>query len=447
MRLREFHGQRVAILGFGREGAATFKALSQAVPDAHLTVWVESGVLPDTVTGRVAPFDEGLRAFDWVIRSPGISVHHPALTALDPRRVINPSSICLAERPELSVIGITGSKGKSTTSALLAHLLSACGEKVLLAGNIGSPLIEHLQANVDRVVLELSSYQLTDLQGRLDLGLITRLFPEHLDWHGGAEHYFAAKLRLFDLVGQGVVMVNGQDPTLVAACAGRRALRLVNEPPAMHRRGGVIYAAQGEGAEAVPIFDQSQWALSGEHNLDNAVLALQAALHLGHELHDLLAALTQFTPLRHRLEPVAQCARLRWINDSIATTPHATHAALSAFKNESVVLLVGGQHRPSDWQVVIDGLQGRLLAGVVSLPDSGAAIAQTLTEAGVVPASQVRHAEDMTAAVQAAADLVAPAGLVLLSPGAPSFSRYRDFEDRGERFAAAARAYCERLTA
>ena len=448
MRLTELAGQRIAILGFGREGAATFRALSRHLPKPDLTVFAESGQWPDDIPGYIGPFDERLAQFDVVIRSPGVPIHHPVLQSLDPARLINPSSIWLAERPEVPVIGITGSKGKSTTSAMLAHALSACGERVLLAGNIGSPLIEHLQAEVDRVVLEVSSYQLTDLVGRFAMGLFTRLFHEHLDWHGGAEHYIGSKLRLFDLVRDGPVLINGQDAMLVAATEGQPYRVLANQAPCVHRIDDQLFACSGGDEQASVVFDSQRWALPGRHNLDNAALVLEAGRRLGHSLSTLATALAGFQSLRHRLETVAQRGAQRWINDSIATSPHATHAALSALPGQPVVLMVGGQRRPSDWQVVIDGLalSGQPLAGLVVLPDSGPEIAQRLLDAGVVEPGRLRSASSMPEAVQAAADLAPSDGVVLLSPGAPSFAQYRDFEDRGDQFAAAAKAYCERVT-
>jgi UDP-N-acetylmuramoylalanine--D-glutamate ligase len=444
MRLAELAGQRIAILGFGREGAATFRALSHHLPKPDLTVFAESGQLPDDLPGRIGPFDAALAQFDVVIRSPGVPIHHPALRALSPGSLINPSSIWLAERPDVPIIGVTGSKGKSTTSAMLAHVLSACGERVLLAGNIGSPLIDHLQTDADRVVVELSSYQLTDLIGRLQLGVFTRLFHEHLDWHGDAEHYVASKLRLFDLVADGVVLVNGQDALLMAATEGRHNRVMANWPPCLHRAEDGIFA--GEGSHLQRVFNGAQWVVPGRHNLDNAALVLEAGRQLGHDLPTLTAALSSFKPLRHRLETVAQSVAQRWINDSIATSPHATHAALCSLPSQPVVLMVGGQRRPSDWQVVIDGLVHRPLAGLVVLPDSGAEIAERLIAAAAVKPDAVRSVSTMSAAVQAAAELAPMNSVVLLSPGAPSFSQYRDFEDRGDQFAAAAKAYCERLT-
>jgi UDP-N-acetylmuramoylalanine--D-glutamate ligase len=274
------------------------------------------------------------------------------------------------------------------------------------------------------------------------------LFHEHLDWHGDAEHYVGSKLRLFDLVADGVVLINGQDAVLTAATAGQRNRVIANQPPCLHRLEDTIYA--GEGGDVQPVFDATQWGLPGRHNLDNAALVLVAGRRLGHDLSALTAALARFKPLRHRLETVAQTPTQRWINDSIATSPHATHAALSAVSDQPVVLMVGGQRRPSDWQVVIDGLKDRLthqpLAGVVALPDSGAEVAERLVAAGVIKRDAVRSVSTMSAAVQAAAELAPVNSVVLLSPGAPSFSQYRDFEDRGDQFTAAAKAYCERLT-
>lgn len=442
MRLAELASARIGLLGYGREGRAAISVLRAAYPAIDLTVLAESGMLPDDLPARLGPFDDGLMGFDLLLRSPGVPVLHPALQRYQASggRVLNPASIWFAERPELTVVGVTGSKGKSTTASLLAHLLGAAGRRVLLAGNIGVPLLDHLDTEAELVVLEASSYQLADLEGRLSMGLITRLFPEHGDWHGGVEHYYASKLRMVDLLHGGPLLINARDNVLREHTAGVASRVLVNQAPCIERRDDALYSAERL------LTDLSRVRLMGRHNLDNAAMALEAARRLEVDLERGVAALEDFRPLAHRLEQVAAQDGVNWINDSIATTPHATLAALQALKDEPVVLIAGGYVRPADWSAVLEHCARHPLKGLVLMPDSGPSIATAFEQAGLGQIATQVHSLD--AAVSAAASMAGDEASILLSPGAASFPQFRDFEDRGGQFrAAVARYYSDRSTA
>ncbi|MFW5815605.1 MAG: UDP-N-acetylmuramoyl-L-alanine--D-glutamate ligase [Wenzhouxiangella sp.] len=444
MQLEHFSGRRVAILGYGREGAATLEVLLERVPGCEPVVWVERGAVPERAASRSGPFDDGLLAFDALIRSPGIPVLHPALENFRAtgRPIINPTSIWLAERPDIKVLAVTGSKGKSTTASLLAHLLDRAGHRVLLAGNIGVPALEHLDTDAEVAVLELSSYQLTDLQGRLHLGLFTRLFPEHGDWHGGIDHYFASKLRMIDLLAGGALLINARDPVLLETTAGAPGRVLANQAPLIHRVGSELVR------EGQTLIRSSDWPLLGQHNLDNAALAVEAAVRLGVEPQSAVAAMRSFRPLAHRLEIVAHDpGGRRWINDSIATTPHATLAALESVQAQDVVLIAGGYVRPADWSVVLQHCRHRPLAGLVLLPDSGAQIARLFAAEPETCRGEIRMVDELEDAVEASASLAGTGDAILLSPGAASFPYFRDFEERGDRFRRAVLDYNERSTA
>lgn len=431
--LAELARMRVGLLGFGRSGQAAARALRAQNAGADLTVLAESGRANSDLPVRIAPFDERLQEFDALIRSPGVPVDHPALRAARAAgtAVINPISLWLAHRPAgLPVIGVTGSKGKSTTAALLAQLLRADGRRVLLAGNIGVPVLDHLATTAEVAVLELSSYQLADLAGRLDLGLFTRLFPEHLDWHGGEAAYIAAKLRLAELLQGRPLIINACDPKLHAATEGIAGRLAGNQPPLAHRAGTELRL------EGSVLLQAGELALIGRHNLDNAALAVQAAHLLGVSRVHLQAGLRAFTALPHRLEPAGEIDGHLCINDSISTNPWSVLAALQALSDRPVVLIVGGQARTTSWEGVADWVRAHGLAGLVTLPDNGAEIAQQLSGSGMLAASTIRHCKDLAQALDAALELAPPDAVVLLSPGAPSFSQFRDFEHRGARFRA-----------
>ncbi len=443
--LEQLAGKRIGILGYGRDGRAALEALLARQPAAELTVLVESGTPGACPVPLLSgPFDQRLGSFDVLIRSPGVPVDHPALVAARRvgTRVVNPVSIWLAERAAgRTVIGVTGSKGKSTTASLLAHLFGQCGRSVLLAGNIGVPVLAHLDTEAEIVVLELSSYQLADLEGALDLGLITRLFPEHLDWHGSSAAYFASKLRLAELLGGKPLLINATDPVLVEQTRGVQGLLDGNRPPAVHRDGDALKLGSDR------LCERAGFPLIGRHNLDNAALALQAAILLGHTAPELVAALAGFEPLPHRLEPVASLAGVRYINDSIATNPHATLAALEALAPAPVILLVGGQARPADWSPVLDRVADHGLAGLIGLPDNGAELVDLFQRRAGRKIARMECCDDLDQAVIRASALAVPGDQVLLSPGAPSFNQFRDFEQRGERFRQAVAGQAARSTA
>ncbi len=436
LRLEAISRQRVGVLGYGREGRSVVRALREYAPDVDLTVLFESGEGPADLPSLRGVFNEALQDFDVLLRSPGVPVNHPALQAYRRQggQVVNPGSIWFAERGDVPVIGVTGSKGKSTTASLLAHMLVSGGRKVLLAGNIGVPLLDHIHTDAELVVLEMSSYQLADIEGRLEMGLITRLFPEHLDWHETMAHYVSSKLRIASLLEGRPLLVNATDPVLMEATADVAGRIAANRLPFVERVDDALFLGDEFLTEA------SRLSLIGRHNLDNMALALQAGVLLGYPADTLAASLTEFRPLPHRLEPVATVDGVRWINDSIATSPHATLAALEALGDGLVTLIVGGKDRGGDWSEVIEWCGRRGLQALVTLPDNGVLIGAAFESALGKGAVSQFSANDMATAVGLAQSASRSGSVVLMSPGAPSFPHFRDFEDRGNQFTAAVRA-------
>jgi len=436
MKLATLASGTTLVCGFGREGRALERAVLARVPGADCRVVCD--VRPDAAPARwplhVGDLDS-LAAGGWrpdrVLRSPGVPVDEPLLARWRELgvEVLCISSLWFGERPDARVIAVTGSKGKSTTASLIHHLLAADAEAAL-GGNIGVALLDLLDTRADWFVVELSSYQLADLRGHAAIGVITRLFPEHQDWHGGIEPYYAAKLRLFELLDGGPLWINAGDPVLRARVAGRPGVRPANLPAGLHARPDGIFRGPERivPAERIP--------LRGRHNFDNLVLALEVVESIRGTLPEPARRLAGFRALAHRLQTLPAPDRREWINDSIATTPHATLAALEAVAG-ALVLIVGGKERGADWQAVIAHCRRRALAGLVGLPDNGAAVVARFIAAEAIAPQRTAVVDDIAAAVDAAARLAGREGVVLLSPGAPSFPHFRDFEDRGRQFATA----------
>lgn len=435
--------RRVGVYGLGREGRAIVRFVRAGWPGTALVVLLDG--TPDAATRAAAEDLEvdlvaGEAAvvarlasgdLDVVVRSPGVPLRGAGLTAARDHGVHVTSGTNLwfeAQQPD-NVIAVTGTKGKSTTSSLLAHLLRACGRDVALLGNIGTPLLDHDRpaADHDVVVVELSSYQLADLRAPLPVGVWLNLHHEHVDWHGSHRAYAADKGRIVDL--SRTLVANADDRDVVAAAQHHddvRWVRTSTDPaqlgPERLSRGALVDALRPS-------------ALIGHHHVANLAAALTAAATVGADPADLLPHVATFTPLPHRLQLVFDDGR-RWIDDSIATIPEAAVAALRAFPDVPVTLLAGGYDRDQDHTPLVDEVTGRPDVAVVTLPDTGDRLAADLDRAG----HAAEAATDLADAV-AIADAVTPTGgVVLLSPAAPSYGHFTSFEQRGDRFAQLARA-------
>ncbi len=434
--LSDLVGRDVALLGVGREGLAAWRRLRALDPEQPLTLYSE-GPVPDEVRAMfgdrdrlvTGPLDGGaLGRHEVLVRSPGVSPYREPLIAagLAGARITTGTNLWMAEHRRARTLCVTGTKGKSTTSALLAHLLEAAGQRVRLAGNIGVPLVACDPNDADWWVLELSSYQLCDLEERPWLGVLLNLSDEHLDWHQGAANYRRDKLRLAELAPEGRLVANREDPTLVSALAGRPDTVWFNDPGGVHVRDGGLW----DGASPMPGLAR----LPGKHNLANLAAALTVLDLLGHRPRNLAAALETFQGLPHRLASLGERDGMRYVDDSLSTTPVATLAALQALEGEPVTVLVGGLDRGLDWAQHAVAFRAAAPHALVGLPDSGPAILDALRGAGLSPPGGVHLAADMPSAVRQAQRVTPPGGVVLLSPGAPSFPHYSDYAARAAAF-------------
>ncbi len=306
MRIAELSGRRVAVWGFGREGRAALAALRERLPAQRLTLFCPLAEAEaarafdptlDVVGGE--PDSKALSQFEVVVKSPGISAYKPALLAAQAQGTVFTSGTALwfGENPDARVIAVTGTKGKSTTSALIAHLARSLGVRTALAGNIGLPLLELRGKQANLWVIELSSFQ-TGEAGPLELGVITSLYEEHLDWHGSRERYVADKLRLADVSRQ--LLVNALQPVLLDRTHVHPQRLFFGQSEGWHVAGEFIC----RGAQQV--FDIAQLAAPGLHNALNACAALAALEAVGMDALAAAPALASFRPLPHRLQPLGK---------------------------------------------------------------------------------------------------------------------------------------------
>jgi len=379
---------------------------------------------------------EALGGFEVVIKSPGISPYSAEAVQAQARgaRLLGGTALWFGEHPEARTVCVTGTKGKSTTTALLAHLLRAGGHRTALAGNIGLPLLEVMDPQpAPRLwAIELSSYQtgaVADGGVAPEVAVVLNLFPEHLDWHGSQQRYIQDKLALVTRAHPRIAVLNAADPLLFKLELPHSRIVWFNHAQGWHLRGDVLYRGDAE------VFDTRAVPLPGRHNRGNLCAALAAIEALGIEASALAPAALTFQPLPNRLQTLGTRNGISYVNDSISTTPHATLAALECFSGQRIALLVGGHDRGLDWHDFAQAMRTQAPLGIVTLGANGPRIHASLQDVAGRGGFALSSAPDLASAMQQAEAMLGGQGVVLLSPGAPSFGMYRDYVERGKEFA------------
>lgn len=432
MKIGDFAGKNICILGFGREGRAMANALMEHAKGCEITIadMNEKTDVPKEFkkqTGETWLSD--LEKFDVLIKSPGIPPQ-PEITRLE-GKLTTSTQIFLdtVKGSGATVIGVTGSKGKSTTSSLIHAILKAAKKDTYLIGNIGEPAIAHLKEAKPKTifVLEMSSYQLMDLTVSPDIAVITAFFPEHLDYHGSLEAYLEAKKHIARFqTEKDIVIFNAEFPEAKDIAAESKGTKI---PFTLHDS---------------PV-DQQQILLKGQHNLGNITAAWKVCKLLDIDDEIFGEVVQNFKGLPHRLESIGVLKGVEWINDSISTTPESAIAALDAFGDRVSVIILGGQDRGYDFTPLAEKIAAsKSLRMAILLPDSGTVIGKALEHAGapVILSAAKTLPEAVEKARKAALDPKPEKGsvpIVLLSPAAPSYGHFKNFEDRGEQFEQAVR--------
>jgi UDP-N-acetylmuramoylalanine--D-glutamate ligase len=439
VRISEFAGKEFAVWGYGREGRAAVAAIRACLPWQEFTVFCTEAeaaqvrALDDpAIAVDMTPNVAKLAEFEFVVKSPGISPYaSPAAdAALAGTRFIGGTAIWFAENPNARTICVTGTKGKSTVSALIAHLLRAAGQRTALAGNIGMPLLELLAPDLapEAWVIELSSFQTRDAV-QPDVAVVNNFFPEHLDWHFTESQYFADKMALVTEGRPWAAVLNGADPRLsgLAIPEGTRVVHF-NQRTGWHVDENDLMCGEER------VADLRRLPLPGRHNRVNLCAAMAAIEAFGVDPRPLVAAAQTFRPLPHRLQTLGTLDGLEYVNDSISTTPHASLAALDVFRGRRVAILVGGFDRGVDWSVFVDRMLAEPPRAVVTMGQNGPRIHDQLKHYAR-GRFELFAASELDEAVPLARKVLGTEGVVLLSPGAPSFPRYKDYVERGRHFA------------
>ena len=443
-------GRKVALWGWGREGRAAYHAIRARLPSLPLTLFcsateaVEAMALHDA--HLVADADvsaERLSAFDVVVKSPGISPYKPEAVAAAEQgtRFIGGTALWFAEHAgddgiAANAICVTGTKGKSTTTALLAHLLRAGGHVTALVGNIGLPLLEALEPDIapEFWAIELSSYQTGDVAQsgvRPQVAIALNIFPEHLDWHGSHERYVEDKLKLVTQARPRIAVLNANDQRLakLGATLTDSEVRWFGNCEGWHLREDDLHRGDAF------VMDTRALPLPGRHNRGNLCAVLTAIEALGLDAVPLAPHATTFRPLPNRLQTVGLRDGITYVNDSISTTPHASLAALDCFASRRVAILIGGHDRGLPWEDFAEAMRTQAPLAIVTMGQNGPRIHALLEPVAAQGGFALSAASDLADAMAQARAALGGDGVVLLSPGAPSFGAYRDYVARGRHFA------------
>jgi UDP-N-acetylmuramoylalanine--D-glutamate ligase len=437
----DYAGRRVTVMGLGRFGGGigAVRFLAERGAAVTLTDRKPAGELAESL-GKIADLplravrlgehrEEDFTSADLVVASAAIRPDHPCLAAARERGAAVTTEVGLFWRHcPGRIIGVTGSAGKSTTAALIHHLLQSSGKRCWLGGNIGGSLLQSIDEMqpADRVTLELSSFQLQylDLERRSpEIAVVTGFAPNHLDWHLSLEEYRRAKQTILRWQRPGdAAVLDRSDPDVAT----------------WPTSAGVFEAAAMDSDRPL-----GRFPLPGPHNRRNAELAMRAALAAGATPEKIAEGLATFRGLPHRMEFVGEFGGRRFYNDSKATTPESAVAALQSF-TQPVILLAGGSDKGVDLQAFAEEI-ARRAKGVALMGETGPRLERLVRAAGAGRGA-VHVACDFAEAIEWCVARSEAGDVVLLSPGCASFGWFRDYEERGERFRMLAEAFRKRQT-
>lgn len=437
-----FKGKKVAILGFGREGKSTFNYIRKYIPEFRLTILDGNPNLIEeneflrndpNVKCILGPgYLYSLYEFDIIVKTPGISLKDIDITGFK-NRITSQIQILLDNYRE-QIIGVTGTKGKSTTSSLIYKVLSDQNVDTMLLGNIGTPVFDHIDEikPETRVVVEMSSHQLEFLKTSPHIGIILNLFQDHLDHAGSVEHYHECKMKMFDF----------QDSLDFSIyCSDNDTLRNIIENK---KYGSQLidyrFSNEKQGFNTIycdnnyiyfknkPIYDvNSSRNLIGIHNLNNIMATLAVVNILKLDNNMAANSINEFIPLEHRLEHVGMFEGVTYYNDSIATIPEAT---INAVKSLGIVntLIFGGMDRGIDYDSLVDFLKTSNVENLICMPETGYKIGDQ------IPNKNVYKVETLEQAVMIAKQVTKKGMICLLSPAASSYNQFKNFEEKGRKF-------------
>jgi UDP-N-acetylmuramoylalanine--D-glutamate ligase len=439
-----YKGKRIAILGWGINGSDVFNFLSGSgaeisILDRNPGLLIDGKVKEQANIVLGDNYLEGLDKYDIIFRAPAVYRYSPEIVAAEKRGVVVTSAIkVFFELCKGMIIGVTGTKGKGTTCTLIYEILKESGKNVFLAGNIGKPVLELLPSLDEKsvVVLELSSFQLIDLERSPHVAVVLNITLDHMDWHRDEEEYIKAK--------KNIVRYQSEDDYSVVNSDYQKSMNFASEGKShklffsRYKRVRGCYAKDGKLilniGEVVNLGDLSNLLLRGRHNWENVCASCCASFIAGADLDSIKKVVFSFKGLEHRLELVREVGGIKFYNDSFSTNPQTTMAAVASFE-EPITLILGGSDKGLSYDelsqeiVKVGRVRNVILMGKIS-----DIIFESLLKAGYRGKVIETGVSGMREIVKTSVKVTPKGGVVLLSPATASFDMFSDYKDRGNSF-------------
>ena len=421
-------GQKICLVGFGREGQSTLKLLRQIDFKAEIAI-LDVKNDPDYL--------KEIKKYNFIIRSPGIPVKlikkYSAAKAL-----LTSQTKLFFDLSPAKIIGVTGTKGKSTTASLIAAVLKQ-KFNVQLVGNIGRPPLDYLEKLTPKsfAVFEISSHQLSDLDKSPEVAVMLNLFPEHLDYYADIRQYAAAKKKITQFQKKSDILIyNASDRRIKRIAFKSRAKRVSFSLD--HEAGLDCYVKDGFiYYKNKPVFPVAKSPLLGRFNLANIMPAVIIGKYFRLPNELIIKGISKFKPLPHRLEFVAKAKGVTFINDSLSTIPQSAAQAIDSLSGKIGSVIVGGYDRGVGQSPLAEAVVKNSIPVVMLFPDTGKAIKKLILNAKPKHKPRLIEVDTMAQAVKKAYEYTQVGKICLMSPGAASFNMFKDYQDRGEQFKAA----------
>lgn len=428
--------KKIAILGFGLEGKSTYNFIRKHDKDINLTIIdkLEISILNDEKTKIIYGDDylEHIYDFDIIIKTPGISLKDINIDNLKDK-IYSQLELFLMFNAK-NVIGITGTKGKSTTTMLIYNVLKSQMDNVYIGGNIGIPVFDILNEINDEtiVILEVSSHQLEFLNISPHIGIILNLYEDHLDHAGTLEHYHECKMHMFDYQDKNDIAIYCSDNEFLIKEMQKKNYHQQIYKVQLDEAKDVVYYKDNKVIynNEVLYFDDNKRKLLGSHNMRNIMVVLLIAKLYNLDLDLAKKEIDSFEGLPNRLELVGCYDNITYYCDTIATIPEATINAISALNNVST-LIFGGMDRGINYQELTDYLINSNINTLICMPSTGYKIGK---EIALKSDKNIIYAETLELAVKKAKEVTKKGTICLLSPAAPSYEYYKNFMEKGEKF-------------
>ena len=448
--------KNIAIFGLGIEGFSTYEYLKGenkiTVFDDNQESKIDQKYLEtigkDNIKMYLGKFPKNQEEYDLVIHTAGVRSDHPQIKKLlsSKSTLTTPTKIFFDLCPA-KIIGVTGTKGKGTTSTLIYELLRTKNINTYLAGNIGTPMLDTLpKLNKNSlVVLELSSFQLMDLKKSPQFAVVLMITSEHLDWHKDVEEYVKAKESIVRYQSMEDFAVINADFETSSKFSKKTSAKIYffstkKSTNGVYIEGGIVRSNIEKPEE---IISAREILLPGKHNLQNVCAAVSIAKIFDIENNKIKNVLKSFKGLKHKLQLIKEISGVRYFNDSFSTTPETTIAAIEAF-NEPKIIIIGGSSKKSDFSQMAKIVSSTSsIKNIILIGTESSIIKKALLEHNTPENLLVEGLKDMKQIVKVATELSSPGDVVILSPACASFDMFKNYKDRGEQFIAEVEKYAK----